>query len=160
MRRLVAAWSRPGWSALGLLVAYYAVPVTWGDGSGGLVISLILTAAGLLLLASMMSLELRTVRRGDQGRSDRVIAMMVLLLIAAFSMAFYLLELAAPGQMAGLETRTDALYFTLSTMATVGYGDVHASGQLARLMVCALILFSVVVITSVVRAHRLGHRSP
>ena len=37
-------------------------------------------------------------------------------------------------------------------MATVGYGDVHAEGQLARALVCALIVFSVVVVASLVRA--------
>ena len=34
-----------------------------------------------------------------------------------------------PGQFAGLHTRVDALYFTMSTIATVGFGDVHATGQ-------------------------------
>lgn len=160
MRDVGAAWARPGWSAVGLLVTYYAAPVTWGGSAGAIVISLILTAAGLVLLGSMMVLELRNVRRGDAGRSDRVVSMMLMLLIATFSMAFYLLNLAESEQMAGLETRTDALYFTLSTMATVGYGDVHATGQVARAMVCGLIVFSVVVVASLVRAHtRVGRSS-
>lgn len=147
------AWTRPGWSAVGLLVAYYAVPVTWGGGNSAIVISLCLTAAGLILLTSMMVLELKHVRRGGKVHSDRVVAMMLMLLIVAFSMAFYLLELTLPDEMDGLSTRTDALYFTLSTMATVGYGDVHASGQIARGLVCGLIVFSAVVVAALVRAH-------
>lgn len=147
------AWTRPGWSAIGLLVAYYAVPVTWGGSKGAIAFSLLLTAAGLLLLASMMVLELKHVRRGGTGHSDRVVAMMVLLLIVTFSMAFYLLELTASDEMVGLVTRTDALYFTLSTMATVGFGDVHAAGQIARVMVCVLIAFSAVVVGALVRIH-------
>lgn len=153
MRRVVTAWARPGWSAVGLLLAYYAVPVSWGGAKAAVVISLGLTAAGLLLLATMMVLEVRNVRRGGKGRSDRVVAMMLMLLIVSFSMAFYLLELTAPDEMDGLATRTDALYFTLSTMATVGFGDVHASGQVARALVCVLIAFSAVVVAALVRAH-------
>lgn len=161
MRKTAAAWARPGWTAVGLVVTYYAAPVTWGGSVGAIAISLILTAAGLVLLGSMMVVELQHVRRGDQGRSDRVVSMMLMLLIVAFSMAFYLLSLSSPEQMTGLRTRTDALYFTLSTMATVGYGDVHATGQIARAMVCGLIVFSAVVVASLLRAHtRLGRSSP
>lgn len=146
-------WSRPGLSAVGLLVAYYAMPVTWGGAVGAIVLSLVLTIAGLVLLGGMMVLELRNVRRGGEGRSDQVVSMMLMLLVVTFSLAFYLLDLAEPAQLSGLHTRTDALYFTLSTMTTVGYGDVHAEGQVARGLVCALIVFSVVVVASLVRAH-------
>lgn len=147
------AWARPGWGALGLLLAYYAVPVSWNSTTGAIAIGLALTITGLIILASTMILELRHVRRGTEGHSDRVVAMMLVLLIMTFSMAFYLVNLSAPDQVSGLRTRTDALYFTLSTMATVGYGDVHATGQVARAMVCALIVFSAVVVGSLVRAH-------
>jgi hypothetical protein len=36
-------------------------------------------------------------------------------------------------------------------MSTVGFGDVHAEGQVARALVCCLIVFNVVVIASLVR---------
>ena len=45
----------------------------------------------------------------------------------------------------------DALYFTIVTMATVGYGDVHAEGQVARALVIGLIVFDVVIVASLVR---------
>ena len=79
--------------------------------------------------------------------------MLVILLVMAASLTFFLLNQIRPEQVSGLETRTDALYFTLSTMTTVGYGDVHAEGQLARAMVCVLIVFNVVVVAALVRAY-------
>jgi hypothetical protein len=51
-----------------------------------------------------------------------------------------LLNLVDTEQVSGLNTRTDALYFTLVTMATVGFGDIHAEGQFARAMVICLIV--------------------
>ena len=48
----------------------------------------------------------------------------------------------------GLETRLDGLYFALTTLATVGYGDVHAQGQFARAVVSFQLLFNVVVVTT------------
>ena len=45
-------------------------------------------------------------------------------------------------------------------MTTVGYGDVHAEGQLARALMCGLIVFNIVVIAAIVRAHtRVGQSS-
>ena len=41
-------------------------------------------------------------------------------------------------------------------MATVGYGDVHAEGQVARALVCVLIVFNVVVVASLVRLYTTG----
>ena len=50
----------------------------------------------------------------------------------AFALADYIIADAYPGQFVGLETKLDGLYFALTTLATVGYGDVHAEGELAR----------------------------
>ncbi len=49
-----------------------------------------------------------------------------------------------PGQFAQLHDKTDALYFNVSTLATVGFGDVHPVGQLARAAVTLQIVFNLV----------------
>jgi voltage-gated potassium channel len=146
-------WVRPVLSFGGLLVAYYLVPVSFDDTASVLVPSLLGTIAGLGVVAWTVINELDHLLHGEESRSTAALAMLLLLLVVAFSLTFYLLERSHPGQVADLHTRTDALYFTLSTMATVGYGDVHAEGQAARALVCAVIVFDVVVVASLVRAH-------
>jgi hypothetical protein len=157
----VSRWSaatwRPAWSFAGLLVAYFAFPVEWNASVAAVAVGLALTTVGLAVLGRTMALEVQRLRAGIKGRATGVLTMMLVLLIMSFSLVFYLLEQLSPGQFAGLSTRTDALYFTLSTMTTVGYGDVHAEGQVARALVCGLIVFNIVVVASLVRAHtRLG----
>jgi voltage-gated potassium channel len=147
------AWVRPVLAFVGLLVAYYAVPVSFDDSAGVLATGLLGTAAGLGVVGWTMIKELGHLLHGEESRSTAALAMLLLLLVTAFSLTFYLLERSHPGQIADLHTRTDALYFTLSTMATVGYGDVHAEGQAARALVCAVIVFDVVVVASLLRAH-------
>jgi voltage-gated potassium channel len=147
------SWARPFWTLVGLLVAYYAVPVRFGDSIISLVVSLTVTAAGLGLVGTMMVKELARLRHGEATRSARALSMLLVLLVMSFSLAFFLLDLVEPDEIADLDTRPDALYFTLSTMATVGYGDIHAEGQVARGMVCGLIVFNVVVVSTLVRAH-------
>jgi hypothetical protein len=147
-----ATWSRPFWTLIGLLVAYYVFPVDLTDSSPALIaLSLLGTVGALALVGTIMVRELSYVRHGVPGRGIRVLSMLVVLLVMASSLTFFLLNQARPDEVAGLETRTDALYFTLSTMTTVGYGDIHAEGQVARGLVCLLLVFNVVVVASLVR---------
>ena len=148
------AWSRPIWTLVGLLVAYYAFPVEWTSGSPAIILLIIAgTVGGVVLVGTMMAKELGSVRRGEPGRGLRGLSMLLILLVMAASLTFFLLNEVSPDQFDGLATRTDALYFTLATMSTVGFGDVHAEGQFARALVCVLIVFNVVVVASLVRAY-------
>jgi voltage-gated potassium channel len=155
--RQLFSWRRPVLGFVGLLIAYFAFPVDFDASVGVVILSLLLTLGGLALIGWTMVVELEHLRRGETSRTTRALAMLLVLLVVFFSLAFYLLELASPGQIADLHTRTDALYFTLSTMATVGYGDVHAEGQAARALVTAVIAFDVVVVASLVRANTMRH---
>jgi hypothetical protein len=152
-----ATWSRPFWTGIGLLTAYYLFPVKLTGVSPVLILlSLAGTVGALALVGTIMVRELGYVRQGVPGRGIRVLSMLVVLLVMASSLTFFLLNQASPDEITGLETRTDALYFTLSTMTTVGYGDIHAEGQLARGMVCVLLVFNVVVVASLVRNYTRG----
>jgi voltage-gated potassium channel len=68
------------------------------------------------------------------------ILIVVSMLIFGFS-SVYLAVGREAAQFEGLDTRIDAVYFTVATLSTVGYGDVHAEGQLARGLVTLQILF-------------------
>jgi voltage-gated potassium channel Kch len=57
-----------------------------------------------------------------------------------------------PGQFDGLTTRIDALYFTIVTLATVGYGDITPKGQSARLVAILQILYTFVFLTAAATA--------
>jgi hypothetical protein len=152
MKRFGPAWVRPVICLAGLLIAYYAFPLridtTWET-----VVSVALTVVGLGLLGWTLASELIHTRRGREMRSTRVLIFLLILLVIMFSLTFFLVNRVDPDQITGLETKTDALYFTLSTMATVGYGDVHAEGQFARGLASALIVFNVVVVASLAREH-------
>jgi hypothetical protein len=71
--------------------------------------------------------------------------------IALFALADHGVALVLPGEFEGLETRTDALYFALTTLATVGYGDIHAQGQWARGLVIVQMVFNAAVIAGAAR---------
>ena len=69
-----------------------------------------------------------------------------------FALADLVVARALPGEFTGLQTKTDGLYFVLTTLITVGYGDVHADGQVARGLLIIQLAFNAVVLTRAARA--------
>src|SRR5215203_6825900 len=101
-------WSRPIWTLVGLLVAYYAFPVKWTSDSPAIVLlSIAGTVGGVVLVGTMMAKELGSVRRGEPGRGLRGLSMLLILLVMAASLTFFLLNEVSPDQFDGLATRTD-----------------------------------------------------
>ncbi|MEK8225808.1 potassium channel family protein [Oerskovia sp. M15] len=67
-------------------------------------------------------------------------------MITFFAIAYFLLATNSDEAFVGLETRTDALYFTVVTLGTVGFGDIHPVGQAARIVTMVQIVFDLAVI--------------
>jgi voltage-gated potassium channel len=70
--------------------------------------------------------------------------MLLYLVVVVFAIGYFMLARADDGQFDDLDTKTDGLYFTMTTLATVGFGDVHATGQLGRRLVTLQIAFDLV----------------
>ena len=124
-----------------MLVVFYAVPVSTQTSTERTVLAVLLTLLGIAALAWAIVTQLR---RQLRSRSEDVHTLVLLLVLVAivFALGFYILEEHLPGQLNGVSTRTDALYFTMSTLTTVGYGDVHATGQIARGLVILQLVFN------------------
>jgi len=112
---------------------------------------IVLFAGGLIVVAALIVLLI--VRMAAAGPEARIRGLFSVLCLAVifFAEADYLLS-RLPGQFVGLHTRTDSLYFTVSTLSTVGFGDITASGQLARAAVSLQIVFNLVFLASAVTA--------
>ena len=126
----------PGIAAL-LTVGYYLLP---GHGRLTALSWSAVFVPGILVLGVLLLVLVSGLLRA--GPDVRLRGLFVLLLVTVFFFAetSYLLA-RMPGQVADLHTKTDALYFTVATLSTVGYGDVHAVGQLARVAVIVQIVF-------------------
>ncbi len=137
--------------AASLFACYYLVPVS-GAATGG---RWLRGAAAALLLTVVLWHVVRTVAREVHAEDADVqldrLALAAVTGLVCFSLVDYLLARADAGQFAGLTTKTDALYFTVSTLTTVGFGDVHAVGQLARQIVMVQLAFNVVVLAGAAR---------
>jgi voltage-gated potassium channel len=138
---------------IALVVAvYYLVPFGEPVTASGLWARLAGTAAVLAVLALVSWRLGRHLRHEMRGPAEAVrVDVLVLAVVAGlvvFAAADLVVARLGPGQFVGLETKTDALYFALTTVTTVGYGDVHATGQLARSLVIVQMLFDAVVLAA------------
>ena len=161
-RSLLDRLTGPGTLAA-VLVLYFAIPVDPRPSAARLVVGLVLTLPALGWVALVIIREARHAISGaGGGLRGRHLALLVELALVLFALTYYLLAVHGTGQMVGVETRLDALYFTASTIATVGYGDVHPVGQLARGVATAHLVFDVVVLAAAAQlvARSLRERPP
>jgi voltage-gated potassium channel len=139
-------WLRLALLVLATLVLYFNVPVSTDlRGTQWLRVLVALVAFGLLvaLVLHQVQLQIQDPERHIDGLAEALV-----LGVTVFAFAFYLIDLHHPEQFVGLETRVDALYYTMTTLLTIGYGDIHAAGQAARSLVLVQMVFNVVVIAT------------
>ena len=146
-----------------LLIGSYALLPLRGDNWW---LGAVLGVAMLVAIAPVVVHRLRKVLASDRPGLDAFEGLVVLvtMLIVGFAAVYYGID-HDPGEMSGLETRLDAVYFTVTTLSTVGFGDIHASGQTARLIVTLQILINAAFVGIIARVlvraatHRAGQRS-
>lgn len=136
-----------------LLFLYGLVP--FGE-EGDLWYMFLIFCLGLLLFTVIMGYLVLRQDLGDSSRDRwlRLVASMIALIASLifFALSYRLLANSSPGEFSGLTTFVDAIYFTLATTLTVGFGDVYAAGQIARIMVICQMLFTVVVLAATGRS--------
>ena len=72
------------------------------------------------------------------------------ILMTGFAAVYYGMN-HAHDQFRGIDTRIDALYFTVTTLSTVGYGDITAVSQTARVAVTVQMVFDLAFLGIAVR---------
>lgn len=131
-----------------LVVLYFVVPASPHLPSDAVIARLLVSLATIALLAALVVRQLRL--QIDEGMDRRIDGLVVSVVgvVVGFALGFYILSERDPSQVVGLETRLDALYFTMTTLTTVGYGDIYASGQTARALVLVQMIFNVVFVAA------------
>jgi hypothetical protein len=72
-------------------------------------------------------------------------------LVLGYALAYSVLDRLDPAQFAGIADRTDALYFSVTVLGTVGFGDVHATATVSRILVTTQMLVNLIYIGTALR---------
>lgn len=132
-----------------LVVLYYVLPLNHVKNVPATL------AVGLVILAAVIVWQLRVIRRSAYPalRAIEALATTLPLFLLLFASAYVIMAGASPANFSSHPlTRTDALYFTVTVFSTVGFGDVTAASQSARLVVTVQMLLDLLALGLVVRA--------
>jgi voltage-gated potassium channel len=132
-RLLVRALLRPTLSTTGMLLTYYLLP--WGDGARGP--SALTVFAALVIVVAVLTWQVRTIRTATYPRLRAIetTAISLPLFILVFAGVYFGASSASPASFSEGLDRTDALYFAVTVFASVGFGDITAVTQGARVLV-------------------------
>lgn len=135
-------------AVIAAITLYYVLPFdAHGVNTTVKPIQVIVAVVVFLLLATLIA---RTVRMQVVGGGREVRIQGLIFLVVLVVLFFSTLYVGMAGQFDGLASKTDALYFTVSTLGTVGFGDVHATGQAARIAVTTQMVFDLVYVAALV----------
>jgi voltage-gated potassium channel len=132
-----------------LVVLYYVLPL---DHVKNVPATL---AVALVILAAVTVLQLRVISRTAHPalRAIEALATSLPLFLLLFASAYFIMAGASPANFSTHSlSRTDALYFTVTVFSTVGFGDITAASQSARLVVTVQMLLDLLALGLVVRA--------
>lgn len=145
--RSFVARAAGGLLAVGLV--YGLLPVD----SGGEVTSVLAVVAGLLALGALLIVHVRRILTGSRPvlRATEALATVVPLFVVVFAWSYVLLSRADPGSFNEPLDRIAALYFAVTVLSTVGFGDIVPESGLARLMVTGQIVLNLTLLVAVIR---------
>lgn len=114
-------------------------------------------SAGLGIVCTLIAVpyalsRIRRIRIAEHplGEALAVMSLLVSLVVVGFAGSYYSIAVETT-QIPAIHTRIDALYFTIVTLGTVGYGDIAPTGQQARLLVSFQIMVNLSLIATLIR---------
>ncbi len=109
---------------------------------------------GLLVLTAVVAYQVRAIIRHQHSavRAIEALAITAPLFLLLFVAAYFVMA-QADGNNFNVDSlsRTDSLYFTGTVFSTVGFGDILATSQSARVFVMAQMILDLIVLGLVVR---------
>ena len=131
-------------STTALVAVYYLLPLTHASTGGAVTILVI----GLVVFIGLIALQARSIIRSPFPglRAIEALATSVPLFLLLFASTYVVMAKMSAGNFDGRLTHTDGLYFTVTVFSTVGFGDITAKTQAARLVVTAQMIADLVIL--------------
>ena len=123
-RQLFSAGARALIGAAVLVTAYYIVPESL-ESAPSVVLRIVVTG---IVVAVMLGWQVRAIVDAELPllRAMEALALTVTLMVVGFASFYIQVSKRDPTAFNEVLNRTGALYFTMTTLATIGYGDIHA----------------------------------
>src|SRR5215470_15645634 len=143
-RTIVQAALRAAGSAAALVLIYYLLPLD--RTSAGVAVTVLV--AGLAVLVGLITVQVLSILASPFPglRAVEALATSLPLFLLLFASTYLVIATDAAGSFSQHLTHTDALYFTVTVFATVGFGDITATTEAARLVVTGQMIIDLIII--------------
>ena len=121
-----------------LVILYYLLPLDQPWDTGTAVRLLI----GLLVFAGLTAWQVRAVigSRYPAMRAFETLGLIIPFYLLLFASTYFVMARASAANFTQPLTRTDALYFSVTVFTTVGFGDIAAKSETARVVLIVQML--------------------
>ncbi len=132
-----------------LIVLYVVLPAASHSNSATLIRMTIV----LLLFFAALGYQLRSILRSDHPgiRAGEALAVTFVALVIAFSFGYLSMSHASADNFTQHLDKVKSVYFTLTIITTVGFGDITPATDAARIIVCVQYLVDLFLIVGVAR---------
>lgn len=129
---------------IGLLTVYFIAPLDERSASA----TALRVVVALVVLAAVIVTETMAVVRSERPavRAIRALTVMISLLVVVASATYLTISTNDPAAFTEPLGRVDALYLSMMTLTTVGFGDIGAVSSVARVAVMVQMVFNFVTI--------------
>ena len=135
---------RSAGSTTALVVIYYLLPLnrssTW--------VAVTMLVIGLALFIGLVAFQVRSIVRSrfPALRAIEALATSIPLFLLLFASVYVVMATISASNFTEPLTHTDALYFTVTVFSTVGFGDITAKSEAARLVVTSQMIADLLII--------------
>ncbi len=131
-------------SIMALVAVYYLLPLDHSPAWAAVTI----LATGLVAFTALVAFQVRSIIRSPFPglRAIKALATSVPLFLLLFASTYVVMAAMSAGNFGGRLTHTDGLYFTVTVFSTVGFGDITAKTQAARLVVTGQMIADLIVL--------------
>jgi voltage-gated potassium channel len=142
--KIVRALLRAAGSTTVLMVVYYLLPLDH-SARWAAITTLVIGLAALIVLVAF---QVRAVSASPFPglRALEALATSVPLFLLLFASTYMVMASITASSFSQPMTHSNALYFTVTVFATVGFGDITATSQAARLVVTAQMIIDLIIL--------------
>ena len=143
-RRVSVTFLRALGSTVALLAIYYLLPFDRTSIS----VAVMMLGVGLLGLVGLVAYQVRSIIKATYPalRAVGALATSAPLFLLLFAGTYFVMGKISESNFTEPLTRTDALYFTVTVFATVGFGDIAAKTEVARALVTGQMVVGIVIV--------------
>jgi hypothetical protein len=135
---------RAAGSTTALVVIYYLLPLNRSSTP----VAVTMLIIGLVALTGLLAYQVRAITRSPFPllRGVEGLATSIPLFLLLFAATYVVLATISANSFSQPLSRSDAIYFTVTVFATVGFGDITAKTEVARLVVTGQMIADLIVL--------------